>query len=339
MPQSRLACASFRLRLTPRLGTMASKVLRYLVFLGLLSAAAVLVTERVTGTSLSVLLGGRLWLPVGAETPFVSKGVKAALADPVPEVVAGEVNWEELAAGFEVAEVAALAAGEEVDRLLLARIDPTRFRFIVHNDPSGKMALDDWRRATGALLVVNGSFYGRQGHPVTPTVIGGAAAGPVDYEASHGAFVTDGSGARIVDLAGGDWKQAFAKAEQAFVSYPLLLAEDGSTRAPKASKWLANRSFLAQDAEGRLIVGTTKDAFFSLARLAAFLDSLPLNLRRALNLDGGPVACQSVDFEAFQRRSCGRWDVRVEGEKARMLPPMAVLRDPPLPLVLAVYPK
>ena len=318
---------------------MTSRLLRYLVILALLSVATLVVAEKVTGTSLSFLLSGRLWLPVDDQTPFLSLGVKAALADPVPQVTAGEIEWQELAEGFEAGEVAVFASGQEVDRVFLARIDPARFRFRLHHDPSGKRALNDWRRETGALLLVNGSFYGRQGEPVTPTVVGGAALGPEDYDARHGAFVTDGSSARIVDLAGGDWKAAFAGAEQAFVSYPLLLAEDGSKRAPKASGWLANRSFLAADGAGRLIVGTTQDAFFSLARLAAFLGGLPLDVKLALNLDGGPVACQSVDLEAFRRGSCGRWDVRVEGDKARMLPSASLLRDPPLPLVLAVYPK
>jgi hypothetical protein len=39
-----------------------------------------------------------------------------------------------------------------------------------------------------------------------------------------------------------------------------------------------------------VIFGTTADAFFSFDRLAAFLRAAPLDIRIALNLDGGPVA-------------------------------------------------
>ncbi len=70
------------------------------------------------------------------------------------------------------------------------------------------------------------------------------------------------------------------------VSYPMLIGSDGKGRAD-ASKWLANRSFVAQDVDGYIVLGTTVDAFFSLDKLADFLRQSPLKLKTALNLDGG----------------------------------------------------
>ena len=64
---------------------------------------------------------------------------------------------------------------------------------------------------------------------------------------------------------------------------------------------LANRSFVAQDADGRILFGTTREAFFSLYRLASFLERSPLPATLALNFDGGPVACQGVAINAFRR--------------------------------------
>jgi hypothetical protein len=244
-----------------------------------------------------------------------------------------------LQAGFEVAALPVIAAGEEVDRILLARIDPAHFRFVVHNDPTGSKALRGWMDHTGAVLVVNGSYYGRTGLPSPPTISEGSFLGPERYDARHGAFVAGDEATRLVDLAPVDWRQSFAGARNAFVSYPLLLTPDGSDRVPPSTNWLANRSFVAQDAQGRIVIGTTRDAFFSLGRLSAFLKIAPLGLTIALNLDGGPVACQGIRMNKFRRRSCGRWEVQIEGARAKMLPPLWMLADPPMPVVLAVYPR
>jgi hypothetical protein len=54
---------------------------------------------------------------------------------------------------------------------------------------------------------------------------------------------------------------------------------------------LANRNFLGRNAQDRIIVRTTEDAFFSLPRLADFLRRAPLGLTLALNLDGGRPLC------------------------------------------------
>jgi len=50
------------------------------------------------------------------------------------------------------------------------------------------------------------------------------------------------------------------------------------------------------------VIGTTRDAFFSLDRLADFLATAPLDLERALNLDGGPIACQSIRVGRYHHK-------------------------------------
>ena len=102
------------------------------------------------------------------------------------------------------------------------------------------------------------------------------------------------------------------------VSYPLPLG-DGMSRVPKTSRWLANRSFVGEDESGRITIGTTADAFFSLDRLARFLLDAPLGLTVALNLDGGAVACQGISLNGYERKTHGRWEAQVEGESVSLL--------------------
>ena len=119
-----------------------------------------------------------------------------------------------------------------------------------------------------------------------------------------------------------DWREAFHGADHAMVSYPLLIGADGQSRSKGDARWLANRSFVGQDGAGRIVLGTTKDAFFSLDRLAAFLRAAPLDLKLALNLDGGPIACQAIALKDFRRDFCGGVGDgdrkgRVEGSSSR----------------------
>jgi len=100
---------------------------------------------------------------------------------------------------------------------------------------------------------------------------------------------------------------------------------------------LANRSFVGQDATGRVIVGTTADAFFSLDGLARFLRDAPLGLTIALNLDGGPVASQGISLNGYERRIHGRWEAQVNGNRVDLLTwPYGTVA---MPVVMAVFPR
>lgn len=275
---------------------------------------------------------GSYWLAVTPTSPLLTPAMRVALASnaaPTP----GRLDWQAIDEGFEIADLPVLMNGAAVEHLLLARIDPASFRFVAHNAVSGPRDLDHWLAKTSAALVVNGSFFSRHSEPATPFLSGGTLLGPKVYDARAGAFVASASSAGVYDLAGTDWRAAFQGATDAMVSYPLLLS-NGTSRVTKPSRWLATRSFVGQDVAGRIIVGTTTDAFFSLARLARFLLDAPLDLTIALNLDGGPVACQGVALNGVRRNSYGRSEARVEGDEMQVL---VSLRHIPaqMPVVLA----
>jgi hypothetical protein len=204
---------------------------------------------------------------------------------------------------------------------------------------SGDKELNDWMKALRAVLVINGSYFSRYGTPITPVLSAGVLSGPGTYDAEHGAFVASDSSAEIRDLARDAWKTAFQGATDALVSYPLLLAIDGKSRAKPDPYWLANRSFIAQDAAGELVFGTTMDAFFSLDRLAEFLRTAPLGLKIVLNLDGGHVACQGIALNGYERNFCGDWQTEMQNGTLKLLKRVLGTRRSALPIVISAIPR
>jgi len=318
---------------------MKKPILLVLVALGFCLVLAVAGAWFYGGSyEINVLLrhGGTYWRSVKTDDSALSPSMRLAL-EKSPPATPGHVNWRWIDLGFEVGDLPVMVDGAEVDRILLARIDPTRYRFAVYNDSTGSRSLDQWMAALNAVLVINGSYYGRDGRPVTPVLSAGALLGPKAYDARAGAFVAADGFAEIRNLDGGDWRQAFLGADNAMVSFPLLFDRSRPVPAIADSRWLANRSFVAKDWRGRIVLGTTADAFFSLARLSAFLQLAPLGLRVALNLDGGPVACQGIQIDGFDRRVYGKWELQAEGDAARLLAwPYGTVA---MPIVLAVLPK
>ncbi len=292
---------------------------------------------------LNVLLrrGGSYWVTVAADDARLSPAMRLALRPAIPDVTAGASAWKDVEPGFEVREIPVVAGSEEVDRLYLNRFDPARFRFVARNQPNGARNIDQWEEALrpdgpgGTVLIVNGSYFGLKGEADTPLVTMGERLGPHDYDAKAGLWVANASGTHVVDLAGRDWGRVLDGAENAMVSYPLLVSEDGRNAVRTKSNWLANRTFIAEDRQGRIIVGSTKDAFFSLDRLAAFLLSAGLNIKTALNLDGGPVAGLSVRSGSYRLKHYAWWEAQVAGGKVSLL---QAPQDVPwgMPVVLTV---
>ena len=279
---------------------------------------------------------GGYWIEVGRDDPGLSPSIRRALRD-APSASPGELEWRMIREGLEAGELAVMVDGSEVDRMFLARIAPAKFRFEVRNEPSGNLNLDAWMTGLGAAVVINGSYFAPNGAPATLVLSAGRLLGPAAYDARAGAFVASAVFAGIRDLAKQSWQDAFNDARDAMVSYPLLVSADSASRVA-VSQWLASRSFIGQDIDGNIILGTTLDGFFSLDRLASFLRQSPLRLKLALNLDGGPIACQGISLDGFERRACGKWEIRAADTRVRKVVYNSPER-PTLPIVLAAFPK
>ncbi len=249
----------------------------------------------------------------------------------------GELAWTTRAPGLETADLPIAVRGEVVDSIALVRIDPARYTLAVHWDRDATRTAEDWQRALGAAVVINGSYFEPDGTPSTPLQIDHRPLGPRDYTSTHGALVI-GDRVDIVDLRGRDVATALAPYRDAMVSYPLLVT-DGTTRATGHDDWFANRTFVAFDRGDRLVIGTARTGFCSLPRLGDVLLHAPLDLRIALNLDGGPIASQVVAVGAWQRAVHGNAEVTGDGDLLRLEYQEHHAAPVRLPIVLAIVPR
>ena len=158
----------------------------------LISATALLLAgfaAWVNLDGLAVRFGGTFGITVSKHTFWLPRAIKLGLSEPVPEATAGPLVWTIACDGFEIAWLDVQVGGSTIDGIALARIDPSRHRFSVLQEPNGKKHLEDWMHDTGAELIVNASYYDRKGEPATPVVDRGVVSGPADYRSQHGAFV------------------------------------------------------------------------------------------------------------------------------------------------------
>src|SRR6202008_467516 len=100
-----------------------------------LTAGSLLLFLLAGGTDPSVRFGGTVWIPVHAGDRWLPKPIAMALSPHAPEPQAGALRWRSLAPGFEAGDLSVTAGKMDVDRILLARIDPAQFRFAVRNAP------------------------------------------------------------------------------------------------------------------------------------------------------------------------------------------------------------
>ncbi len=207
---------------------------------------------------------------------------------PTPTSEPADTGWQPLEPGAEM-RVLLVPTGDVVERLVLVRLDPSRFRFRVRYTPGSARRVSEWAAAETAdtfLLVVNGGYF-------TP-----------EYLAT-GLLVSDG---QVYNTSYGDFAGMFAVlpdgrvqvrwlAEQPYTSgeslqeavqcFPLLVKPGGVMGFPTVTDTPARRTVVAQDREGRIIFVAAPRGYLTLHQLARWLTESDLGLDVAINLDGG----------------------------------------------------
>jgi hypothetical protein len=226
-------------------------------------------------------------LPTATASPSPSPTVTPK---PTKTLEPGSSDWEQIQPGLERRSLAVNAGGKYLDSLYILRLEPQYFRFDIAYDEDG-LTLDQWQADTGALIVVNGSYFRLEGETYFPnglTVIDGVPQGS-SYGEFGGMFVVTETGLDLRWLA----QQPYDPNEPllaALQSFPILVKPGGELGFPAEHEdnLTARRTVIAQDQEGRIFLMVAPQGNLTLHQLSAFLADSDLELDIAINLDGGP---------------------------------------------------
>jgi uncharacterized protein YigE (DUF2233 family) len=235
-------------------------------------------------------------------------------------------HWKTLAPGVEFA----VLRGEPYCRrgptdVALLRVDPARADFkVFHYTQSGDTLppnVLEWQRRLDALAVFNAGQYYPDFSYMGLLVSGGTVVSDRVHPGFHAALVAAPARgqptARVLDLEHerldgmvGQWREI----AQSF----MLFDERGQLRVRKTDQ-VANRTVVAQDRHGRLVVATSEGGY-TLWEFAELLRRAPLGLSHAMSMDGGHEAELCVVAGRFRYWSLGHWGGDTNSDAAVPLP-------------------
>lgn len=218
--------------------------------------------------------------------------------------------------------------------IAVLRLDPASVRLKVHHysrEPGAvPLSIVEWQQRTGALAVVNaGQYYpdlSYMGLLVSNGVRVSKRLHP-RFKAALVASPDDGRPvARVLDLDQDPLDPARPGWREVAQSF-MLFDRSGNPRIRKSDD-VANRTAVAQDGKGRILV-ITSEGGYTLWDFAQLLQKAPIGLSHAMSMDGGYEAEMCVSLPPFHYASFGTW----KGEGDVSDAPGAKV---PLPAVIAV---
>jgi len=219
--------------------------------------------------------------------------------------------WKELAPGLSFYRWPVQSVSQTVlDVITILRFKPDLWAFKVFYSPTPK-TIQEWQIATQAPIVCNGGFYQENFKPAGRILVNGVSIGPLKNSSMKGMFLAEPKKgfeqipkARLIDLREENSEETVSKYDQGIQSFPILLDPAGQVRV-NPSTFQANRTVIAQDRQGNILVLITEKPFFTLYELGQYLKKMPLALSFALNLDGGNRTQLSVQLKDFSYKHTG----------------------------------
>jgi hypothetical protein len=214
------------------------------------------------------------------------------------------------------------------------RLDPARVRLRVRHytlmAEGYPLNIVEWKRRTGALAVFNAGQYYEDFTYMGLLVCDGRVVSGTLHPGYKAALVaapdSGGPGARVVDLTREPIDPRHPGWREVAQSF-MLFDRTGTVRIRKSDR-IANRTVVAEDRRGRLLVITSEGAY-TLSDFAELLKATPLEIVQAMCMDGGYEAEMCVSVDKFRYASFGRWEKDADAAES----PGAMT---PLPTVVTV---
>lgn len=195
-------------------------------------------------------------------------------------------GWQPLKPGLERRIIRYQLDGAAVpEKFFLLRIDPEYFEFGIGYNPREPKSLSDWLEETGALIVVNGGYFTRE-NEATGLVIASGVSHGTSYQGFGGMLLVTSAGPELRSLA----EKPYIYQEEIVAglqSFPMLILPGRQIGYTEEDNLPARRTVIAEDDQGRFLIILAATGTFTLHKLAQYLMNSDLNLKLALNLDGG----------------------------------------------------
>lgn len=259
-----------------------------------------------------------------------------ALAEPPHK----PIKWLPLKKGISFTRVEAtryLHLGSE--GIGVVRLDPEQVRFQVNHfrsrDNGRPATVEQWRSRTGALVTINSGQFDKRGTHLGLLIENGVNMGTGLLSVWKGIFAAEPRNeslprAVLIDLAYTQFDPLAIQYTQAVQSFMLLDAQ-GKKRV-RQSDWKANRTVLATDQAGRILLICTEGAY-TLWEFADWLQESDLGVVQAMSLDGGYKAEMAVKSGGFEYVTYGQWETNDYGNFS--IPGFKAT----LPAVISVFPR
>jgi hypothetical protein len=260
-----------------------------------------------------MLLQTALLKTAGMFACAVSADVKK---NPSPEYVNvshSKPEWNTISKGLEFARIDVRRNDELIDRLATLRIDARSNQIRVFSSyEEGKTiarTIEEWQKHTGAIAMTNSAQYMANPYymPCALIICDGKLKGPKTNASVRGMLVAEPVNknlpqADLLDFEYDSYQPGSYR--QGVQHWPILLDRKGKIKVKK-TRWQANRTIVAKDTSGNILLITTEGNFFTLYNLGLFLkesNARPdrgLRVVTAMNLDGGSEANMTVKTKDF----------------------------------------
>lgn len=204
-----------------------------------------------------------------------------------PAPSATPAGWITVAEGVQVRDMRT-SSSTRSEPVYALRLDPSRVDIELRHDQEQPRSIDEWFSAEQPIAAMNAGFFDPDFSPVGLWVIDDVTMGR-GHHSMQAEFRVSGAGISILRVSErykSDGTRVIASVE----SYPLLIRQDGLRRRGLSFRRPAARLVVAIDGADHVLFILFPSNTFSLNSLANWLERSDLNLKVALNLDGGSSA-------------------------------------------------
>lgn len=207
-----------------------------------------------------------------------------------------EPAWRSIADGLQWRKL--IPDGDDLAQLIVARIDPSQYRFRAVYQAGQPESLAGWRTLEpDASLIINANFFDAKYEALGLLVSDGTARSPAYRDRGATFLIRDGKPDIIAYKSRNPLY--IDGIEQAAQGFPLLVENGRQAYFSPGRGERTRRTMIGIDTRGSVLIMVAPFLGLSLADLSAYLPKTDLDIDIAFNLDGGAstmIALPGADY-------------------------------------------